>query len=211
MRRQLTGLGGRNLALNGLAVVRFASGLTLQGKRLLLIPPGKILPLPTSLRAVSGSQKTIKVKHSPERMLRNQKIHRQLAFSARTPPRTGPRLGAVFGLRSSESVLTRFHQHGCTYPHNAAPMYLPRSCGGARSATTLMASAMVPMLSVTLNAPRRSRVPAHPSFRCSGEPSGQAEQGMSSARLNRCSPQDKRRKPLCRRVVCPFCRPHHRR
>lgn len=89
-------------------------------------------------------------KQSPDEMLRNQKIHRHPARSASTPPSTGPRLGAVLGLWWSRlAQRTQRLQLLAAYPHNAAPTYLPRSCGGARSATTLMASAMVPGLDVS--------------------------------------------------------------
>lgn len=59
----------------------------------------------------------ISSKHSPDRMARNQKIHRQLALSARTPPRTGPRLGAVLGLHSN--VLVRLRD--CISLNNGIP------------------------------------------------------------------------------------------
>lgn len=92
----------------------------------------------------------IRARQKPDSILKNQKIQRQLAFSARTPPRTGPRLGAVLGLqrRNQYIALRKDANFSATYPDSAAPTYLPRSCGGARSATTLMARAIVPVLSV---------------------------------------------------------------
>lgn len=54
--------------------------------------------MPTMLRAVSGRKLTIAIKANAESILKNQKIHLQPARSASTPPNTGPRLGAVFGL-----------------------------------------------------------------------------------------------------------------
>lgn len=78
------------------------------------MPDGEILPFPTIRRAVSGRNTRISRRHRPERMLRNQNIHLQLARSARTPPSTGPILGAVFGLsditiRILEEYLVDWH------------------------------------------------------------------------------------------------------
>ena len=59
---------------------------------------GKILPFPTMFLAVSGRKKTIRNKHKPEAILRNQKIQRQPALATITPPSRGPMLGAVLVL-----------------------------------------------------------------------------------------------------------------
>jgi hypothetical protein len=97
--KALIGFGIRNLGLAGIVseeVVRKRGEM--QESNVLLIPLAGIVPSPTIARLVSGRQMTTRMRLSPERMLRNPKIHRQPAFCASTPPRTGPILGAAFGL-----------------------------------------------------------------------------------------------------------------
>ncbi len=56
---------------------------------------GRIDPLPTMLRDVSGRNSIIVVKHDPEAMHKNQNIQGQPAANARLPPSIGPMLGAI--------------------------------------------------------------------------------------------------------------------
>ena len=62
------------------------------------------LPFPTMVRAVSGKNKRKLNKLSPERIARSQKIHLHPKVWAKSPPRTGPRLGAAL-------VLVEKHQN----------------------------------------------------------------------------------------------------
>ncbi len=104
IRRQPSGLGSRK-ALRFLSVLQDSprDGCRKVDIKDLLIVGGSTLPLPTTFRAVSGRKTSIMRMDTPERMARNQKIHGQPALSANTPPRTGPMLGAVFGLGCSKS------------------------------------------------------------------------------------------------------------
>lgn len=105
MRRHARGFGSRNLGFEGTESPAEVFGPRLRYDNIvLLIPLLGMLPLPTIFRDVSGREMAIIRRHMPERMPRNQKIHRQPAFSASTPPKTGPMLGAVFGLSLSNSV-----------------------------------------------------------------------------------------------------------
>ena len=49
----------------------------------------------------------IRARQRPESMLRNQKIQCQFALSARIPPMTGPRLGAMLGLEITSQYIVR--------------------------------------------------------------------------------------------------------
>ena len=101
IRRQVKGFGIRNIGLGSSDSSTEVFGARLRHDNMvLLIPLAGMLPLPTIFLDVSGRQVAIVVRHRPERMARNQKIHLQHAFSAKTPPRTGPKLSAVFGLAS---------------------------------------------------------------------------------------------------------------
>ena len=59
---------------------------------------GRIDPLPTMFRDVSGRHSNIAARQDPDMMHRNQKIQDQPATDVRLPPRTGPMLGAVVTL-----------------------------------------------------------------------------------------------------------------
>ena len=108
-----------------------------------LTPFAGIEPSPTIARLVSGRKMIIRIRFRPERMLRKPKIHHQPAFCAKTPPRTGPILGAAFGLMFLVRMRITMKTNS-TYPVMADPIYLPRSCGAAISWMTLRHSAMVP-------------------------------------------------------------------
>lgn len=113
MRRQARGFGSRNLGLDGTDSPAGVLRLRLRHDNMvLLIPLLGMLPLPTIFRDVSGRKMAIIRRHRPERMPRNQKIHLQPAFSASTPPKTGPMLGAVFGLPLST-------QYGIHFDHRS--------------------------------------------------------------------------------------------
>jgi len=65
---------------------------------------GVIDPLPTIVRAVSGSVRAIIMSTVEDAIVKNQNTHLQPARKASVPPRMGPRLGAVVILNSSTSV-----------------------------------------------------------------------------------------------------------
>src|ERR1700710_2505152 len=80
---------------------------------------GRIDPLPTMLRDVSGRNSVIAVKHDPEAMHRNQNIQGQPAANVRPPPSMGPMLGAIVILVSVSALfrcwkldLRKRHQSG---------------------------------------------------------------------------------------------------
>lgn len=105
---------------------------------------GGIDPLPVTDRAVSGRLRTNRISTRPERMDSSQNIHRQPARYARTPPRRGPKLGAVVILLCfSFSGLANGAQQ--TYPKDKAPTNAPRSAGVAMSAITPYATENVPL------------------------------------------------------------------
>lgn len=63
-------------------------------------------PLPTTDRAVSGSNNAMVSRHTPAKMLSSQKIQRHPGDSASVPPRIGPTAVAMLGLhRFSERSL----------------------------------------------------------------------------------------------------------
>ena len=76
IRKQASGLGNRRGVFRPSAWQDMCC--LLLGKldiRDLCIPVEKILPLPIMFRAVSGKKTSIKRRHIPERMVRNQKIY----------------------------------------------------------------------------------------------------------------------------------------
>src|ERR1700722_8226662 len=97
IRSEVMGFGKRNLGFVRAVSLEFEIRRK-QDIRVLLKPRGGTDPSPTMLRPVSGKQMSISIRDKPERILRNPKIHLQPAFSASTPPKTGPRLGAELGL-----------------------------------------------------------------------------------------------------------------
>lgn len=100
IRRQGKGLGNCNFGIGkfGALASRLGFRLVRYDSSVVFTPEAGTLSLPTMLRQVSGRKRSIPSRHDPERMQRSQKIHLQLARSVKTPPTTGPKLGAVFGL-----------------------------------------------------------------------------------------------------------------
>ena len=103
---------------------------------------GAIEPLRTTDRAVSGRVRTTNTRTIADMIERSQNIQRQPAWYARTPPRRGPKLGAVVMLlpsagKSLESMET-------AHPNDRAPTNAPRSAGVAISGTTPYATEKVP-------------------------------------------------------------------
>lgn len=104
-----------------------------------------MLPFPTTLRAVSGNKMVIVTKQAPDPMLKNQKIHLQPLEATRTPPRTGPKLGAVLVLKKSFRFGWRLVENiEDTYPKETIPTKDPLSAGVAISDTTPYAIENVP-------------------------------------------------------------------
>jgi len=66
-----------------------------------------ILPFPTMRRDVSGRKNTISRRQRPESRARSQNIHHHPVCWERAPPRTGPKLGATFGLQEGVNKLHR--------------------------------------------------------------------------------------------------------
>lgn len=66
--------------------------------KLLLIPRAGILPFPTIPQPVSGKNMRRVHKQKPDSMTKNQKTHGQPSRPLRSPPKTGPKTGATFGL-----------------------------------------------------------------------------------------------------------------
>jgi hypothetical protein len=99
--KAVSGFGNRSLGLARTAseVVGRVRG-TMYENSVRLIPFAKTEPSPTIKRLVSGRNMNTRIKFRPERALRKPKIHHQPAFCAKTPPITGPMLGAAFGLMS---------------------------------------------------------------------------------------------------------------
>lgn len=74
---------------------------------------------------------------------RSQNIQRQPARYARTPPRKGPKLGAVVMLLPSAGKY--LNQWKAAYPNDRAATNEPRSAGVAMSAITPYATEKVPV------------------------------------------------------------------
>ena len=127
----------------------------------------------------------IRAKQRPESMLRNRKIQCQSALAARIPPMTGPRLGAMLSLEITSQYIVRPESasndiHARIVQHRQT--FLVRA---ARSATTLMASAMVSPLSVSMRIQICNlAVSKNLSYRCIAEPSKQLMQLMNYVELS---------------------------
>ena len=71
---------------------------------------GRIDPLPTMFRDVSGRHSNIAARQDPDTMHRNQKIQGQPATDVRLPPRTGPMLGAVVTLATMSNSVSQYRK-----------------------------------------------------------------------------------------------------
>jgi hypothetical protein len=172
-------------------------------------------PLPTTDLAVSGSSNATASRHTPAKMLNNQKIQRQPGDSASVPPRIGPTAVAMLGLqRFSEDHCdyqraTKAHrmERGYSYPNTIPDTKSPRSAGVAISATTPYPSAIVACFGVRLSQFRTMLTYLHyqnsgPFLALEEPPNCSAELGLylhTGVLLT--SPNTL--------VVFPLCRPYH--